>query len=207
MSSLSAEHPTAALNVAATIGDLELFVETTSFETFYRERRDAVVRAVALAIGDLEQAADSTDEAMISAYQRWSKVSALDQPAGWVYRVAVNHSRSRFRRVARKARYNLSFVTDHHDDTPFANGIGDSDLLRALHELPLARRSVVVLRVLLEFSEHECAEALGIRPGTAKSRLHRGLTQLRQSVPHLSPDLTSDRPSHRSPNEGPHDHA
>ncbi len=199
-SPISAEIP-AVISDLARRNPLAVGVEVDAaslFEVFYLEARDSVAQAVALAIGDVDLAADSTDEAMIRAYQRWSYVGTLEQPAGWVFRVAINHSRSRFRRVARKARYAAVLGRDHHTDDAFADRIEDSALLKGLQSLPPDRRVVVVLRVLLEFSEAECATALDIRPGTAKSRLHRGLAQLRDSVPHLAPGidaLVADDPS------------
>jgi RNA polymerase sigma factor (sigma-70 family) len=193
-SSISAEYPIVSVDVGSGRAVGEPVAVEATFENFYFEHREPIARAVALAIGDIDQAADSTDEAMIRAYQRWSHVGTLQQPAGWVFRVAVNHSRSRIRRVARKARYSAVLDLDRHDDTPFEQRIGDSEVLRALHELPVAQRSVVVLRILLEFTERECADALGIRPGTAKSRLHRGLAHLRHSVPHLAPQLDAITP-------------
>jgi RNA polymerase sigma-70 factor (ECF subfamily) len=192
-SPISAEIPVVAVNPLRN-GPVAAEIEVDarpSFEAFYAQCRDSVARAVALAIGDPDLAVDSTDEAMVRAYQRWSSVGTLELPAGWVYRVAINCSRSRMRRVARKARHVVTGVIgrDTHTDVPFADHIGDSDLARALDTLPMDRRSVVVLRVLLQFSEQECAAALDIRPGTAKSRLHRGLSQLRDAVPHLAPDI------------------
>ena len=190
---ISAEVPVVAVNSMPLVrlaAEIEVDARP-SFESFYSECRDSVARAVALAIGDPDLATDSTDEAMIRAFQRWSHVGTLDLPAGWVYRVAINHSRSRLRRVARKARYVASAALgrDGKDDVPFSDQISDSRLTAALQSLPAERRAVVVLRVLLEFSEQECATALNIRPGTAKSRLHRGLAQLREAVPHLAPDI------------------
>lgn len=181
-----------AAHQARTAQDIELDVDRTSplsFEAFYRANRDPLARAVALAVGDVDLAAESIDEAMIRAYQRWSRVATYDRPTGWVFRVAINHSRSRLRRVARKSRFASVFDVDRHEDTPFEHGIADSALAKALATLDADQRAVVVLRVLLEFSELECATALDIRPGTAKSRLHRGLAQLRRAVPHLAPQI------------------
>lgn len=166
-----------------------LTVEATSrFETFYFEHRDSVARAVALATGDPDQAADSTDEAMTRAFQRWDRVGSLRQPAGWVFRVAVNHSRSRIRRVARKARF-ANKLRGRDEATSIDDSLVDGSLRAALLRLDADQRAVVVMRVLLQFSELECAEALGIRPGTAKSRLSRGLARLRAEVPHLAPGI------------------
>jgi RNA polymerase sigma factor (sigma-70 family) len=49
----------------------------------------------------------------------------------------------------------------------------------ALLKLPVEQRAVIVLRHLEDLSEQETARLLGIRPGTVKSRLARGLEAMR----------------------------
>jgi RNA polymerase sigma-70 factor (ECF subfamily) len=58
----------------------------------------------------------------------------------------------------------------------------DPDLDRAVKSLPLDSRAVVVLRHYLDWSTDDVAAALGIRPGTVKSRLHRAMAELRQQL-------------------------
>ena len=55
-------------------------------------------------------------------------------------------------------------------------------MLAALERLPERDRLVIAHRYLLELSEAETAEALGVRPGTVKSRLSRALERLRASM-------------------------
>jgi RNA polymerase sigma factor (sigma-70 family) len=55
----------------------------------------------------------------------------------------------------------------------------------ALARLEDRDREVVFLRFFLDLSEAETAAALGCRPGTVKSRLHRALERLRA---HLEDD-------------------
>ena len=55
-------------------------------------------------------------------------------------------------------------------------------LLRAIRALPEELREVVTCRYLLELSETETAESLGIPNGTVKSRLRRGLARLREEL-------------------------
>ena len=62
----------------------------------------------------------------------------------------------------------------------------DADIDRALRQLNVDQRAVVVCRFFIGYSELETAEALGIRPGTVKSRLSRALDTLRSST-HLRP--------------------
>jgi RNA polymerase sigma-70 factor (ECF subfamily) len=161
---------------------LQIVVEPDSqlaFHDFYAGCRDRVGRALAVTLHDTDLAADSVDEAMARAYQRWSSVSTLENPAGWVYRVGLNVARSRIRRVARRARL------PRPDDRMPEPALIEPAVLRALGELPVDQRSVVVCRLLLGWSEAETAAALGIRPGTAKSRLHRALSALEPKLAHF----------------------
>ena len=52
----------------------------------------------------------------------------------------------------------------------------------ALERLPERDRLVLAYRYLLEMSEAETAELLGVRPGTVKSRLSRALVRLRAEL-------------------------
>src|SRR4051794_25858396 len=71
--------------------DLDLVVAgPRSFEEVYRGERGALVRALALALGDPDLATEAVDEAFARAYERWTQVGALERPAGWIYRVALN---------------------------------------------------------------------------------------------------------------------
>jgi len=58
-----------------------------------------VYRALAVALGDPDLAREATDEAMLRAYARWSRVGAYDNPGGWVFRVGLNWATSWWRRV------------------------------------------------------------------------------------------------------------
>ncbi len=62
-------------------------------------------------------------------------------------------------------------------------------LLGALSRLRDDDRLVLGCRYLLELSEAETAAALGVPPGTVKSRTSRALTRLRSEVSHVTPDL------------------
>ncbi|HUF96848.1 MAG TPA: SigE family RNA polymerase sigma factor [Ilumatobacter sp.] len=171
--------------------DFEVAVGDLAFEEFFREARDRIGKALALSIGDSHLAAEAVDEAMIRAYQQWDRVSSLDNPSAWVYRVGMNYCVSRFRRIARKvndARRHLGDGVQH--DTPFTDSIGDPRLSASLARLPIEQRAVVISRVLLGFSEADTASALGVRAGTVKSRLHRALAALRHDLAAEPPGTT-----------------
>jgi len=149
----------------------------SSFEDFYVSSRTSVGRALALTLRDDDLAREAVDEAMARAYQRWQHVSQLDNPGGWVYRVGLNWSRSVVRRWKRPMPIWIAQPDHPTGEAPQSASI-DPSVDRALDSLSLDHRAVVVCRLLLGLSELQTADALGIRPGTVKSRLARALDRL-----------------------------
>lgn len=148
----------------------------TAFDGFYRRTWDEVYRAVWVTFRDADLAAEAVDEAMARALARWDQVSGYDNPAGWVYRVAVNWAKTRLRRRQREHSQPVEPALVP-EIVPPASEVGE-----AVRRLPLAQRQVVVLRVYWDWSEADTAAVLGVRPGTVKSRLSRALTRLREEL-------------------------
>jgi RNA polymerase sigma-70 factor (ECF subfamily) len=169
-------------------------LQAVLFPEFYRESRDRIARALTLTLGDTDLALEAVDEAMARAYQRWSRVGSLDNPGGWVYRVALNWSCSVLRR--RRRAPHLRPERDATDVGP----ISEPTVLRALAELDVRQRAVVVCRHLLGWSEAETAVALSTPVGTVKSRLHRANQVLARRLDHLRNDA---RPTHPSEDGSP----
>jgi RNA polymerase sigma factor (sigma-70 family) len=158
-------------------------VETVavSFESWYAETRPGLARALALSIGDNDLAREAIDEAMTRAYAAWPRVSQLENPTGWVYRVAMNRAVSVFRRRRRPQR--VLHTTDNDMPMPM-----DATVSAAFDALDVKHRAVVVCRYLLGWSARETAEALHIPAGTVKSRLSRATAELRIQLDHLRPE-------------------
>jgi RNA polymerase sigma-70 factor (ECF subfamily) len=117
---------------------------------------------------------------MVRAYERWSTVREYDSPAGWTYRVGLNWARSVLRRRRRRDRLPL-----FDPGTTTQPELGEPAVVRALAALNDDQRAVVVCRFLLDWSVEETAAALGVRPGTVQSRLHRAVHQLQARLSHL----------------------
>jgi RNA polymerase sigma factor (sigma-70 family) len=150
-----------------------------SFDDFFVRERPSLVRALALALGDVDLASEAVDEAMVRALGNWDRICGYDNPAGWVYRVALNWATSVLRRRRRGHRVAPSF------ERPTEVDVADPAIAAAVSALDVDHRAVIVCRFYLGWSEAETATALGIRPGTVKSRLSRASARLRHQLASL----------------------
>jgi RNA polymerase sigma-70 factor (ECF subfamily) len=122
---------------------------------------------------------DDAEEAVQEAYLRaWRFRDAL--PSGvdvrrWLYRVLVNTCYSKLRTEIphrdRRARGDAADAVGEPLDA-CEDADRSADVRRALADLPLHLRVVVVLRYYADLREREIATAIGRAPGTVKSRLH-----------------------------------
>lgn len=143
------------------------------FIAFYRRDRDRLCRTVTVTVGDASLAVEAVDEAFVRAYERWDQVRGCRQPAAWVYRVAVNWATSWRRKWSRRPTRPVEELDRAHDDRAL-----DTDVLARLRGLPAAHRETLVLRFVFDLSVVDTAEALGVSPGTVKSRVSRALRML-----------------------------
>lgn len=150
-----------------------------AFAAFYQKNIASLARTLTASLGDSQVAQDAAQEAMARACERWEKVESYDNPMGWCYRVAMNWATSRWRKRRRE------IITDR---MPVGSGIDAPDfeahdrLMDALRSLSVDHRSVIVLRLVEDWSIGETAEALGIAPGTVQSRYARALSRLREEL-------------------------
>lgn len=136
------------------------------FEGWYRREHPRLLTAMVVVCGDLEVARDVTAEAFARALERWGRVGAMDNPAGWTYTVALNLARRRWRR-----RITEQSLTD--DTVPAGMAFSEErvDVWRAVASLPRQTRTAVVLRYLAGMTESEVASVMGVSVGTVSSSL------------------------------------
>ena len=105
--------------------------------------------------------------------------------AAWLYQIANNLCRDRYRRVDAMRRAVDSFRVEDETlrETPDDPALPDRDSMRErVLALPDRLREVLVLRYYEDLGEEEMANALGVPRGTIKSRLHAAVKALRQSI-------------------------
>jgi RNA polymerase sigma-70 factor (sigma-E family) len=143
-----------------------------TFDDFYERTRDRLAVHVAALTGDPAEAPDHVQEAFIRAWARWGRVGKLDDPEGWVRRVAHNLAVSRWRRARR--------IVLH--ERPQGDRITWDDeqgvVLAALGTLPRTEREAIVLHHVVGLPIDDIARQLGVPAGTVKSWLSRGRRRL-----------------------------
>ncbi len=156
----------------------------TDFGVFFEDEYGAVLRTVALAIGDRDQAEEATQEAFARAYRKWRTVSVTTRPAAWVHVVAVNAARTRWRRERDRATR-----SPRVEPLPDASDAVTAKVVVAqlLEQLPPRQRAAVVLRYLGDLTVPEIARALRCSEGTVKSNLHDALRNLRRDLDRSEP--------------------
>jgi RNA polymerase sigma-70 factor (ECF subfamily) len=148
----------------------------TAWDQVYAGQYRRLVALVAVVAGTLGEAEEAVQEAFVRALGPAGR--GVDDPEAWLYRVAVNHVRSRWRRLSAARRHAGRFVVDETgDDTPGADE--RVALIAALRRLPFAQREALALHYMADMSVAEIAIRTQVPVGTVKARLSRGRDALR----------------------------
>lgn len=145
------------------------------YDEFYERTAPVLLRQLHAFTGDYGEAQDCVQEAYTRAWQRWSRISAYDEPAAWVRQVAIRYATNR----VRKAR-NMLIAYARHGPVETAEGL-EPDAVAAvdlLRRLPDKQRQALVLHHLVDMPVAEVARFVGTSEGTVKSRLSRGRAAL-----------------------------
>jgi len=146
-----------------------------------------------------EDAADLTQETFLSALRSIRSFRGDSELKTWLTRIAINHSRNRFRWWKRRRRDATVSLDARIGDTDSSIGdliVGDGEsaeeavlrqereaaLRKALAEMREHYREAIVLCDIEGYSYEEIAAALEINLGTVKSRIARGREELRKRL-------------------------
>ncbi len=149
---------------------------TVEFESWYRTEYPRLVNTIALATGDRGVAVEAASEACTRALAKWDRVQHMEQPGGWVYKVALNDARRRLRRASKERRTLAEQVATGATTTLPVEP--DHELWQAVARLPERTRHAVVLRYVADLTEPAIAQALGVRRGTVATMLRRAHERL-----------------------------
>lgn len=194
-------NPPAAALVRLADGSVEGHTEES--ELVERARRgdadaysELVVRYQALAgrtayliTGAAADAEEAAQDGFLKAYRALDRFRPGAPFRPWLLRIVANEALNRRKAARRHATVQLSEARDRPsadtalspEEAALAAERRDG-VLRALERLRDDDRLVISYRYLLDLSEAEMADALGVVKGTVKSRLSRALSRLRQAM-------------------------
>ncbi len=174
--------------------------DALAFDHFVNERTGDIYALLYRLTQDAEEARDLTQETFLQAFRSIANFRGEADLRTWLYRIAVNQARNRWRWWRRRRR-NVTVsldatdetheqslaarLVDSHADDPEQRTLANERermLLAALQTLGRPYREAVVLRDVEGLSYEEVAVALEIGVGTVKSRLSRGRAELRRKL-------------------------
>ena len=152
--------------------------------------REVAFRTAYLIARNAADAEEATQDAFVKAYYALDRFRTPEPFRPWILRIVSNEARNARRSAGRRERLVLRSAERRGpvDAAPSSAAAAiaretRATLLVALEKLPEHDRMVIGYRYLLDLSEAETAVALGVRPGTVKSRLSRALARLREALP------------------------
>ena len=152
------------------------------FDSWVAARGPALLRLAYTLTGNRSDAEDVVQEALARALARWSRIAAVGDVDAYVRRMVVNEHTSVWRRFRRRESP-VEAVAD--GPLPEDGRVEPDDRRRiwlACQALPETQRTAVVLRYYEQLEYAEIAALTGVREGSVRSRVSRGLTALRAEL-------------------------
>lgn len=148
------------------------------FDDWVAARGPALLRFAYVLTGNAADAEDVVQDALSRALSSWARICAADDPDAYVRRMVVNAHTSWWRKFRRRE----SPVAEVWlDGVPAAEG-RDDRLWQACRRLPEQQRTAVVLRFYEDMEYADIAALTGVREGSVRSRVSRGLAALRREL-------------------------
>jgi RNA polymerase sigma-70 factor (ECF subfamily) len=148
-------------------------------EAFCRASWPKLVRGLAVWCSGRAEAEELAQETLVRVWSRWGRLGEVADVEAWMWRVAINLSRSAHRRsvAERRALQRLGGLRVAVPEPTIA----DAALFDAVRALPERQRRAVVLRHVVDLPVSTVASAMGCAEGTVRALTHQGLEQLRRT--------------------------
>src|ERR1041384_854120 len=175
--------------------------DAAAFETLVNERSGEIFGLLYRLTENAEEARDLTQETFLRAFQSIVHFRGESDLRTWIYRIAINQARNRWRWWRRRRRdatvsidapeigggrlgliATLKSNTRHDPEQDAIASERERALRKALSSLRRVYRETVILRDIEGFAYEEIATTLDISVGTVKSRLARGRQELRRKL-------------------------
>lgn len=142
------------------------------FDRFVRDVEPRLRRALVAAYGT-QAGRDAAVDALAWAWSHWEQVQAMDNPAGYLYRVGQTKARE-----ARRPLLVQAAEPEPEARLPWV----EPELEPALDRLTEQQRVAVVLCHGFQWTHREVAELLDLSPSSVQNHVERGLAKLRRAL-------------------------
>lgn len=165
--------------------------ESSAFDVLVARWEDRIRGACYRFLGSEEEARDVAQEAFLKAYRAIGGFKREARFSSWLYQIATNLCRDRLRRRRTRATVSIEEMEETGGAIAETRPGVDERLLRddlarvvrrAIEALAEEQREVLVLKEYEGLTFLEIAQALDVPVSTVKTRLYRGLAQLRQRL-------------------------
>jgi RNA polymerase sigma factor (sigma-70 family) len=146
------------------------------FTAFFAEEHRGLFKALYFVAGNKADAQELMQEAFLTLWERWDTIDQIDDPTGYLFRVALNGFRMRARGARRAARRLVA--TDPSFD-PFDEVNLREDVVQMLRSLSPRQRAALVLLDMYGYGSEEAAAIMRIRPSTVRALASQGRAVLR----------------------------
>jgi RNA polymerase sigma-70 factor, ECF subfamily len=154
-----------------------------AFDQLVERLGDSLYSVARRILRDTTLAQDATQQALLAAWRNLPQLRDPDRFEAWAYRLVVNACNAEARREGRQRGYLRLLPKDEPTVPDHASQIAIQEQLdNAFRQLSVEHRSVVVLVHYLGMTPAEAAETMGTPAGTARSRLHYALQQMRAAI-------------------------
>jgi RNA polymerase sigma-70 factor (ECF subfamily) len=133
-------------------------------------------------VGQQDIAEDAVQETLVAVWRDLPTLRDLNSFGAWITRVLVHTCYREARRKRRLVTVGWTGEREPAMDDRSASLADRDQIDRAFRQLSPEHRAVVVVTHYLGLSGPEAADALGVPPGTIKSRLHHATRALRAAI-------------------------
>jgi RNA polymerase sigma-70 factor (ECF subfamily) len=146
-----------------------------------------------------EEAKDLAQDIFVTVYRSLPKLREKEKFSSWLYQIAINHCRNRYKKLSRRGYFSNISLDDEESFLQIAGDEGPEKILQRQNTINLVRstidsmaeaeKEIILLRDIQELAYEEISEILHIPLGTVKSKLNRARTSLKDRLKKHYQDL------------------
>ena len=158
--------------------------QTKAFETLVQRHEKFLMKVVVRMTRDLDAAEDIVQDAFIKAFKRLSAFEGRCSFRSWLYQIAINTARNRFRRAQRETltAEHVEIAIDTQMDSQLIAVDVRQVLQREVDKLPDRQRTALSLRIFEDLSFKEIADIMACPYDTAKANYRHALLKLKSRL-------------------------